>query len=42
MLAGMGGKGLRRKRRVFLIYSLLAGLVVSVVLAVTLYIMNRR
>ncbi|MDB6019473.1 MAG: hypothetical protein JWR19_3962 [Pedosphaera sp.] len=41
LLAGMGGRALRRKRKVFLIWSIAAGLLVSGVLAVSLYFLNR-
>jgi len=42
LLPGMGGKGLRRKRKITLICSLVAGALVSVLLAVTLYLINRH
>jgi hypothetical protein len=42
LLPGMGGKGLRRKRKITLIYSLIAGAFVSFLLALTLYLMNRH
>lgn len=40
LLPGMGGKALRRKRKVFLIWSVVAGLFVSLTLALTLYFVN--
>ncbi len=40
LLPGMGGRALRRKRRLILRWSLIAGLVVSVVLALLLYLLN--
>jgi len=40
LLAGMGGRSLRRKRRIFLAWSVAAGLVVSVVMAIILYFVN--
>jgi hypothetical protein len=42
LLPGMGGESLRRKRKAFLVYSLLAGLFVSMLVAVALYLINRR
>ncbi len=41
LLPGMGGRALRRKQRLILRWSLAAGLVVSIVLAVLLYLLNR-
>jgi hypothetical protein len=41
LLAGMGGSGLRRKRRLYLICSIVAGLVVSAVLGIILYLVNK-
>lgn len=41
LLAGMGGKAHRRKHWIFLTWSLLAGLLVSLTLAGTLYFFNR-
>lgn len=41
LLAGMGGKAYRRKHLIFLTWSLLAGLLVSLTLAGTLYFVNR-
>ncbi len=40
LLPGMGGRALRRKQRLILRWSLVAGLVVSIVLAVLLYLLN--
>ena len=40
LLPGMGGRALRRKRKVMLQWSLVAGLLVSVVLAWLLYLLN--
>ena len=42
LLPGMGGKGLRRKRKIALIYSLITGALVSFLLALTLYLINRH
>ncbi len=42
LLPGMGGRSLRRKRKIFLMYALLAGVFVSVLVAVTLYLINLR
>jgi len=42
LLPGMGGKAHRRKRKIALICSLLAGAFVSVLLALTLYWINRH
>ena len=42
LLPGMGGRSLRRKRRVILRWSILAGLIVSAALAYLLYLVNRR
>ncbi|MBI3848732.1 MAG: hypothetical protein HY298_00365 [Verrucomicrobia bacterium] len=41
LLPGMGGRNLRRKRRVILRWSILAGLIVSAVLGYLYYVMNR-
>ena len=40
LLAGMGGSGLRRKRKVILVWSIIAGVLVSSILALTLYFVN--
>jgi len=40
LLPGMGGRALRRKRNVMLIWALAAGLVVSCTLAGLLYLLN--
>ena len=40
LLPGMGGRALRRKQKVILRWSIAAGLVVSGVLAVLLYLMS--
>lgn len=40
LLPGMGGRALRRKRRTILTWSIVAGLVVSAVIAVVLYVLN--
>ena len=37
LLPGMGGRNLRRKRRVILSWSIVAGLLASVILACVLY-----
>ncbi len=42
LLAGMGGRAMRRKHKVFLIWSIAAGLVVSGVMAAALYFFNSR
>ncbi len=42
LLAGMGGRSLRRKHFYFLIWALAAGAVVSGILAFGLYAVNRR
>jgi hypothetical protein len=40
LLPGMGGRALRRKRRIILRWSIVAGLLVSAVLAILLYMLN--
>lgn len=40
LFAGMGGKAFRRKQNVFLVWSVLAAVMVSLALAVTLYFFN--
>ncbi len=42
LLPGMGGKARRQKELRFLRWSLAAGIVVSAILAVALYLMSRR
>jgi hypothetical protein len=42
LLAGMGGKAFRRKRRVILVWSIGAGLLVSAVLACILFLVSSR
>jgi hypothetical protein len=42
LFAGMGGKAARRKRNIFLAWSVLAGILVSLVFAVSLYFFNSR
>jgi hypothetical protein len=42
LLPGMGGRALRRKRRIILRWSIAAGLLVSLVLAAILYLLNSR
>ena len=42
LLPGMGGSALRRKRKVFLVWSILAGIVVSAILAAGFYFANLR
>jgi hypothetical protein len=42
LLPGMGGRNLRRKRKVFLIWSVATGIVVSAVLAAGFYFANLR
>jgi hypothetical protein len=41
LLPGMGGRALRRKQKVILQWSILAGLLVSGLVAVILYFMSR-
>jgi hypothetical protein len=41
LFAGMGGRAMRRKHKVFLFWSLAAALVVSGLMALGLYWMNR-
>jgi len=40
LLPGMGGRNLRRKRRLILKWSIFAGLIVSAVLAYLMYLVN--
>ena len=40
LLPGMGGRGLRRKRRIILVWSIVAGLLASALLAGILYLMS--
>lgn len=42
LLPGMGGSARRRKERMILRWSLLAGLVISAALAAALYFLNQR
>jgi hypothetical protein len=42
LLPGMGGKNMRRKRNMFLRWSLLAGMLVSAMLAGVLYWLGKR
>ena len=42
LLPGMGGRNLRRKRRVILQWSIIAGLFTSIVLATLLYLISKR
>jgi hypothetical protein len=42
LLPGMGGRNMRRKRRIILQWSLLAGLVASAILAGLLYWLSTR
>jgi len=42
LLPGMGGRNLRRKRRLILQWSIVAGLLVSAVLACLLYLISSR
>jgi hypothetical protein len=42
LLPGMGGKAFRQKQNVFLLWALLAGAVVSLVVAACFYFLNRR
>jgi len=41
LLAGMGGEPLRRKRKVILLWSIIAGILVSALLAAAMYFVNR-
>jgi hypothetical protein len=41
LLPGMGGSAYRRKQRVILNYALAVGLVISALIAVLLYLLNR-
>jgi hypothetical protein len=40
LLAGMGGKAFRRKNRIFLAWSLVAGLMISICFGLALYYVN--
>ena len=42
LLPGMGGRALRRKRKIILQWSIATGLLVSALLASALYLMSRR
>ncbi|HWF18669.1 MAG TPA: hypothetical protein VG754_05350 [Verrucomicrobiae bacterium] len=42
LLPGMGGRASRRKHKVFLVWSIVAGLTVSILFAVALFFLNRR
>jgi hypothetical protein len=42
LLPGMGGRGLRRKRRIILVWSIVAGLLASALLAGILYLMSSQ
>lgn len=42
LLPGMGGKNLRRKRRVILRWSIVAGLFTSIGLAILLYLISKN
>jgi len=42
LLAGMGGRALRRKRRIFLAWSIAAGLMVSVLVGIILFLVNNH
>jgi hypothetical protein len=41
LLPGMGGRNLRRKRKVILQWSIVAGLFTSIVLAILLYLISK-
>ena len=41
LLPGMGGRAYRRKRQVHLNYSLAVGVLISVLIAVMLYVLDR-
>ena len=40
LFAGMGGRALRRKKKIFLAWSILAGILVSIVFAVCMWMLN--
>ena len=40
LLPGMGGRGLRRKRRKIMLWSIVAGLLASALMAGTLYLIS--
>jgi hypothetical protein len=40
LLPGMGGRALRRKRKIILIWSIIAGIIVSGVLGLILYLLS--
>jgi hypothetical protein len=42
LLAGMGGRAYRRKQNAFLAWSVLAGLLVSLVVALTFYYFSQQ
>jgi hypothetical protein len=42
LLPGMGGKNLRRKRKVILGWSIVAGLLTAALVGLIIYLMNRR
>ena len=42
LLPGMGGRSLRRKRRLILAWSIAAGLLISALLAGVLYLVNQQ
>ena len=42
LLPGMGGRNLRRKRRVIMRWSIVAGIFASAVLAVVLYLISKN
>jgi hypothetical protein len=42
LFPGQGGRAMRRKRNFFLAWSIAAGLVVSIVVAIALYFANTR
>ena len=41
LLPGMGGRAARRKQKLILHWSLIAGLLVSIILALVIYLLNR-
>lgn len=41
LLPGMGGRAYRRKQKVILNYSVAVGLVISILIAVAMYLLNR-
>ena len=42
LLAGMGGRNLRRKKRIFLAWAIVAGILISALVAIGMYLANTR